>query len=231
MPDNPAEEDRMSNPIDSTKASRRPLPRLAGIVAGIAVGLALMLLGLMLEPAYAVALGANGLFLTYLALTVYEVRCLTPEFLKKRAADADAPVGVIFAVVLIAIGAAVTFLFLALNGARLDPVEVALSAVSVLSGWLTIHTMSGLHYAYEYYDASEAADIAGGLVFPGSDMPDGWAFLYFSFVIGMTAQVSDVEVTSNIMRRRVLLHGLVTFLFNTVIVAASVNVVVAVGGG
>ncbi len=213
------------------QAARRPLPRLAGIVAGIFVGLLLMLMGWMLEPAYAVAMGANGLFVTYLALTVYEVPCLTPDFLKKRAADADAPVGVIFAVVVIAIGAAVTFLFLALNGGRLDPVEVTLSAVSVLTGWLTIHTMTGLHYAYEYYGAHEAGEIVGGLDFPGKDAPDGWAFLYFSYVIGMTAQVSDVEVTSNMMRRRVLVHGLVSFLFNTVIVAASVNVVVAVGGG
>lgn len=222
----------MSKATDMEDEHRRtPLPRLAGIVAGVAVGGVLTVLGFLLEPAYAVALGANGLFLTYLALSIYELPCLTPEFLKKRAADADAPVGVIFAVVLIAIGAAVTFLFLALNGARLDPIEVALSAVSVLSGWLTIHTMSGLHYAYEYYDVPDGGEIIGGLDFPGKGPPDGWAFLYFSFVIGMTAQVSDVEVTSNIMRRRVLLHGLVSFLFNTVIVAASVNVVVAVGGG
>lgn len=210
---------------------RRALPKHAAIIAAVVAGAVFALGGALLAPSYAVALGANALFATYLALTFYELPCLTPEFLKERAADADAPVGVIFTAVMLAIGAAVTFLFLALNEGRLDPVEVSLSGLSVLGGWLTIHTMSGLHYAYEYFDVPDHGEIAGGLQFPGEDAPDGWAFLYFSYVIGMTAQVSDVEVTSNPMRQRVLLHGLVSFLFNTVIVAASVNVVVAIGGG
>ena len=116
----------------------------------------------------------------------------------------------------------------------IDPIGLALNIVSVLLGWFTIHTMAGLHYAYEYYERPEtSADgdgVVGGLEFPAGDEPDGWAFLYFSFVIGMTAQVADIAVSSNAMRRRVLLHGVFSFLFNTVIVAATVNAVLSLAG-
>jgi uncharacterized membrane protein len=97
--------------------------------------------------------------------------------------------------------------------------------------------MLAFHYAYEYYgtDATSPKEAdgrrrhVGGLDFPGKEAPDALSFLYFSFVIGMTAQVSDVEVTSNAMRKLVLLHGILAFFFNTVILAAAVNVVVALG--
>ena len=69
--------------------------------------------------------------------------------------------------------------------------------------------------------------VQAGLVFPGAEEPSGIAFFYFAYVIGMTAQTSDTDVTSNGMRRLVLVHGVFSFFFNTVIVAAAVNIVVA----
>jgi uncharacterized membrane protein len=91
-----------------------------------------------------------------------------------------------------------------------------------------------MHYAYEYYQATEAGDgkrkgrkIAAGLDFPGGEEPNGAAFAYFAYVVGMTAQTSDTAVTSNAMRRLVLVHGIFSYFFNTVIVAAAVNIVVA----
>ena len=69
-----------------------------------------------------------------------------------------------------------------------------------------------------------------GLDFPGGERPGGFDFLYFSYVLGMTAQVADVPVTSSAMRRRVTIHGVFSFFFNTIIVAATVNVVVAIAG-
>jgi uncharacterized membrane protein len=107
----------------------------------------------------------------------------------------------------------------------------------VVLGWLTLHSMLAFHYAYEYYGTDEASPAGkdgkkahvGGLDFPGKEMPDGLSFLYFSFVVAMTAQVSDVTVTSNTMRRLVLFHGILSFFFNTVILAIAVNVVVSLG--
>ena len=79
-------------------------------------------------------------------------------------------------------------------------------------------------YAHEWYDLDEQRKAKGGLQFPADDLPDYFDFLYFSVVVGMTFQVSDVQVTSRRLRRLVLLHGLLSFLFNTVIVALTVNI-------
>lgn len=115
-----------------------------------------------------------------------------------------------------------------------DPVRLVLSIASVVLSWFMVHTMAALHYAYEYYEAPEATDsktpgAVGGLEFPGGDEPDGPAFVYFAYVLGMTAQTSDVNVTSNAMRRLVTWHSVFAFFFNTVIVAATVNIVVSLG--
>ncbi|MBV9521722.1 MAG: DUF1345 domain-containing protein, partial [Alphaproteobacteria bacterium] len=70
----------------------------------------------------------------------------------------------------------------------------------------------------------EDEPVAGGLAFPGEARPDYWDFLYFAFVVGMTCQVSDVQVTSRAMRRLTLIHGIVAFFFNTVILALTINI-------
>jgi uncharacterized membrane protein len=91
---------------------------------------------------------------------------------------------------------------------------------------MLVHTLFAVHYAHGYYgDAPRdgRGGIAGGLAFPGGAEPDYWDFLYFSFVIGMTSQVSDVQTTSPWMRRLCLAHGIVSFFFNTVILALTVN--------
>jgi uncharacterized membrane protein len=92
-------------------------------------------------------------------------------------------------------------------------------ALTILLSWAFIHTMFALHYAHEYYDRT-----AGGMVFPGDERePDYWDFVYFSFVIGMTSQVSDVGVTSREIRRTVLAHGVVAFVFNVALLSLTIN--------
>ena len=212
----------------------KAVPRHAAFFAGAAAGVAGLVAALWIIPSYAVAIAANAMFAVYLVLTFLELPRLTAEFLMQRPDDADAPVGVIFTVTGLVALVAIGSLFLTLNDGRAaDPVEIALSVVSVLLGWFTVHTMTALHYAHEYYrdDAATGGDaVLGGLEFPGREKPDGMAFLYFSYVIGMTAQVADVAVSSRTMRQRVMLHGLFSFFFNTVIVAATVNVVVTLAG-
>jgi uncharacterized membrane protein len=190
---------------------------------------------LLLSPKYAVAVAANAMFVTYLGLVRIEFPSLTAEFLQQRPDDADSPVAAIFLVTVLVAVVAMIFLFLALNGGegRTDPLEIVVSVLSVVLGWFTVHTMAALHYAHEYYRdiPGGGGKVLAGLAFPGTEPPDGAAFLYFSYVLGMTAQVADVAVTSRAMRRLVMLHGVVSFFFNTVIVAATVNVVVAIAGG
>jgi len=96
----------------------------------------------------------------------------------------------------------------------------ALAVVTIALSWTFIHVIFALHYAHEFYDEG---DEGGGLQFPEDDHPDYWDFVYFSFVIGMTFQVSDVQVTSKRLRRLVVAHGVVSFVFNVAILALVVN--------
>ena len=97
--------------------------------------------------------------------------------------------------------------------------RVAHAALTIFLSWAFIHTIFALHYAHEFYDVT-----AGGLSFPaGSPDPDYWDFVYFSFVVGMTSQVSDVAITSQDLRRLVTAHGVLSFVFNAALLALMVN--------
>jgi uncharacterized membrane protein len=100
------------------------------------------------------------------------------------------------------------------------PPQLILAVVTIVLSWSMIHSTFALHYAHEYYGGAKA----GGLAFPGDDKPDYWDFVYFSFVIGMTAQVSDVGITDKGIRRTAIAHGVVSFIFNTALVALIVNI-------
>ena len=107
------------------------------------------------------------------------------------------------------------------NGAQRPPSHVILATVTILLSWAFIHTIFALHYAHEFYDETDGR----GMAFPGGDPhPDYWDFVYFSFVIGMTSQVSDVAITSKVIRRTAFAHGVVSFLFNAALLALTVNI-------
>jgi uncharacterized membrane protein len=101
--------------------------------------------------------------------------------------------------------------------------ELALATITTALSWAAVHTTFALHYAHDYYRGSKP----GGLQFPSGDThqdADYWDFVYFSFVIGMTAQVSDVGITDKTIRRTATAHGIVSFIFNTALVALMVNI-------
>ena len=100
--------------------------------------------------------------------------------------------------------------------------HVALSGLSVVSAWGLVHTVFTMRYAHLYYDDNGPT---GGLQFPDDDQPDYLDFAYFAFVIGMTGQVSDVGISSKQMRRLALAHGLLSFFFNAIIVALTINTI------
>ncbi|SDI88327.1 Uncharacterized membrane protein [Bradyrhizobium lablabi] len=100
---------------------------------------------------------------------------------------------------------------------------LALATITIALSWTAVHTAFSLHYAHDYYRGSKP----GGLQFPSGDADDEadyWDFVYFSFVIGMTAQVSDVGITDRIIRRTATVHGIISFVFNTALVALMVNI-------
>jgi uncharacterized membrane protein len=101
--------------------------------------------------------------------------------------------------------------------------ELTLATVTIALSWAAVHTVFALHYAHEFYRGAKP----GGLDFPKGhedEPPDYWDFVYFSFVIGMTAQVSDVGVTDRMIRRTATVHGIISFVYNTALVALMVNI-------
>jgi uncharacterized membrane protein len=101
--------------------------------------------------------------------------------------------------------------------------DLFLATLTILLSWAFTHTIFALHYAHEYYDENEGK--GGGMEFPGgATEPDYWDFMYFSFVIGMCAQVSDVTVSCRPIRRTVFGHSVVSFVFNAALLALTVNI-------
>ena len=126
-------------------------------------------------------------------------------------------------ILILTVGAAVASIgaiVLELARAR-DGASAGLAAVTVTLSWAFIHTVFAFHYAHAYYGGDNSE---GCLDFPGAAKPLYWDFLYFSFVIGMTAQVSDVGITDRTIRRTATAHGVISFVFNTALVALMVNI-------
>ena len=98
---------------------------------------------------------------------------------------------------------------------REAPLQVLLSVSTIVLVWVFVNMMFTLHYAHDFYDKRSLA--SSGLQFPGTEEPDYWDFMYFAFVLGMTFQVSDVQITSRPMRHFALLHGVLAFFFNVVL--------------
>jgi len=110
-----------------------------------------------------------------------------------------------------------------LGASKGNPAGLTLAIVTIALSWTTVHTAFSLHYAHEFYRNKKP----GGLQFPSGDThveADYWDFVYFSFVIGMTAQVSDVGITDKIIRRTATVHGIISFVFNTALIALMVNI-------
>jgi uncharacterized membrane protein len=146
--------------------------------------------------------------------------------IRRNAAEQDEG-AIVILVLTVAAGLASLLAIVALLGtsaagaAARRPSELLLAIFTIGLSWTFIHTMFALHYAHEFYDESGGR----GMVFPGGEEePDYWDFLYFSLVIGMTSQVSDVGIVTKEIRRTVAAHGVVSFFFNAALLALTVNI-------
>jgi uncharacterized membrane protein len=200
----------------------RGRPRLFGSLAvGVAVGLALVAATDWRQPTR--LLVAWDVFLTlYLTLAAHLMAASGIEHIRQRAAVEDEGQNTILVLTVAAGLASLAAIFAELGaGSGRRPIHIALAAATILLSWAFIHTIFALHYAHEFYDE----EIGGGLAFPGGAAePDYWDFVYFSFVIGMTSQVSDVGITNRQIRRTAAAHGVVAFVFNATLLALTVNI-------
>ena len=171
--------------------------------------------------------GWDAFILVYLVLIYSHVRRGGIAGLRKRAAEEDEG-----AVALLLLSCLAAFMSLAAIVAELGKLDdagaleaalcVSLSMGTIILSWAFVHTSFALHYAHEFYGEGRDRKL-GGLKFPGTANPDYWDFFYFSLVIAMTSQVSDVAVVSQPIRRVVTLHGALSFFFNLGVLALTIN--------
>jgi uncharacterized membrane protein len=141
--------------------------------------------------------------------------------IKRRAATQDEGSIAILILTATAALASLGAIVVELGSAGRQPMSLALAAITIVLSWAFTHTMFALHYAHDFYDQRGPE---GGLTFPGNEKPDYWDFVYFSLVIGMTSQVSDVAVACKPIRRTVTAHGVISFFFNAALLALLVNI-------
>jgi uncharacterized membrane protein len=190
----------------------------------VAVGiLAYALLPASLRQVTRVLLGWDICIAVYLLLVFIMVVRSGLTHIKRNAALQDDGRFVILMVAALGAFASIAAIVLELGASHHSASALTLATVTIALSWAAVHTIFALHYAHEFYRGAKP----GGLQFPSGDThenADYWDFVYFSFVIGMTAQVSDVGITDKTIRRTATAHGIVSFIYNTALVALMVNI-------
>jgi uncharacterized membrane protein len=163
-----------------------------------------------------------------LVLVLSTVLAKDPFTTRCRAAAADPGRTAVWVIVLLANG--VSLLGAAIMSRHAHDIAgnraellAGLCMLAVVLAWTLTHTGFTLRYAHLYYRDDEEG--IGGLSFPGDRPPGDFDFAYFAFTIGMCFQVSDVSISSPQIRRTVLAHAVMSFAYNTVIVALALSLV------
>ena len=206
-----------------------------GLVAG---GLGAWLAPASMAPLARAVAGWDGFAATNLALIVLGMRLVDTDAIRRVAASKDLPRTVAFVVVIGGAMASLLAVVGLLSTLKNLPEEakalhLALGVGAVALAWALVHCVFTLRYAHAYYDADDQGHDEGGLVFPddiGKDckdklQPNYLDFAYFAFVVGMTAQTADIGISSRGIRRIALLHGIISFVFNTAIVALTIGTI------
>lgn len=199
----------------------------AGIVAGL---LPWPALGGMARGVLGWTVGAA----LYLALAWWLAHAFDARQTRERAQSLDQPNLLLLVVMLTAVLFSVVAIAMLLQQVKdlsgmARALHVLLALAALAMSWLLIHTVYAFHYAHYYYLMQKGRkDAKQGLDFPGTAPPDYADFIYYAYVVGMTSQVSDVQVLSPDLRRITLVHSVFSFAFNMLVLALSINVVAGV---
>ena len=207
-------------------------PRLfAGIAVSILAGV-LLPSSLLLSTRLLIAWNAGTWF--YFIATGIMIARATPQSIRQRAKATDEGKSFILVFTGFAALAAIAAIVVQLIAAKellgtVKGLHIGLAAATIVSAWFFIHLTYALHYAHEYFDEYVAepgrpAAERGGLAFPGTEHPDYYDFLYFSYVIGVACQTADVDISSPAMRRVALVHCVLAFFFNSAVLALTINI-------
>lgn len=208
-------------------------PRL---MAAVALGLAAFALLSLGEPHMQWSLRAviswDLLCSLFIALVLRQMQRQRSDDIRVRVAEQDEGQGLILLVVVVAVVASLIATGVELSMAKDDhglfkSMRMGLVGLTVALSWFMVQIVFALHYAHEYYAPDRATpeedDVIGGLKFPGDEPPDYWDFLHFAIVIGVASQTADIAFTSRRLRHIGTVHGLISFLFNTVVLALTIN--------
>ena len=182
-----------------------------------------------------------GLFLIECAVKLMRAR--STDDIRRRAAALDEAGGAVLPLALLAAVASIGIVVGEAIRVSDDPSQAGSAAILALAtvalSWTFVHLIFAFHYAHEFYApatpggsrAKGKAQDKGGLIFPGGEDPDYWDFVHFSTIIGVAQQTADIQISDRGLRRTATVHSVTAFLFNTVIVALTVNLAVSLLGG
>jgi uncharacterized membrane protein len=209
---------RLPRPVRVVYARPRTfLSALLGIVAY------LLMLRSPFRPVTQMLIGWDVFAGFYLALVYFMMWRSSLHNIKRNAVLQDDGRFLILLVTATGAFASIAAIVFELGAKEHGVTRLGLATLTIALSWAVVHTAFALHYAHEYYRGTKP----GGLQFPSGekqDHADYWDFVYFSFVIGMTAQVSDVGITDKSIRRTATVHGIISFVYNTALVALMVNI-------
>ncbi len=170
--------------------------------------------------------------LTFLVFSwIVIIKRTVPQIRKKATEDDGSVLFVFFMVLISAFAGMLTVLLIIISkdsAIRESFLFLPSCILGMLLSWLMVHTIYVFHYAHEYYDDTRDKNgnkYVGGLIFPEEKEPDYLDFAYYSFGLGCTFQVADVNITSRKIRRITMFHGLLAFVLNTFVVALTINLI------
>ena len=183
------------------------------------------------NPLFASVFAWIGFSTVFLVLSWIIIIKRPVEEIKKKANEDDGSVAYVFFMIIVSCFASMIAVLLLTTSKDKDVqnhvLMVPAAVISMIMAWFLAHTQYVFHYAHEYYDKDDDKENnqKGGLGFPEDDEPNYMDFAYFSFCMGSTYQVSDVSVTNKLLRKIVMVHGLISFFMNTFVVALTINMV------
>ncbi|WP_165585661.1 DUF1345 domain-containing protein [Roseococcus sp. SYP-B2431] len=161
----------------------------------------------------------------YATLLFHDLGDADPDTMRERARLLAEGRAVVLTLSLLTATASLLVVAMLLAGGKQEVTEQVISVATLISAWFYVHLLFAQDYAHEFWMNGNGLDFPGG----GDEPPFG-EFVYFAFVVGCTFQVSDATTNTPRMRRIVMLHGLVAFWFNTVVLASAVSTIASLGG-
>lgn len=216
------------------RALFRHTPLMLALLGGITAGIALMTIDNPFSTLNRALVAWDVAAAIYLSAIWRQTNGITSKWLIKHAADVDDGRYFVLFVSLVGVIASLAAIIAELQS-QLEPgmtkgAHVAFVFVTVALSWLFVHTSFAKHYAHEYFGPATNGEIRKGLIFPGGQAPDFGDFIHFALVIGVATQTADIQISAKPIRRVVTLHGVLAFVFNTVILALTINLAASLFG-